>query len=104
MAVAGDNMAATQEVGQVAFAAPIRVGTALLQPGLYQVRHAMEGETHILIFRAVGSKGPEVRVKCTLVQLGKKAEQTRTVYALNAANERVLQELVLAGDNQKHVF
>jgi len=91
MAVAGENRVGFQDVGQVAFTAPVRVGTALLPPGLYQVRHIMEGETHILTFRAVGSRGPEVRVKCTLVQLGQKAEQTRTVYALNAANERVLQ-------------
>ncbi len=104
MVAAADSMAVGQEVGQVAFTAPVRVGTALLQPGVYQVRHTMEGEAHVMIFRAAAGKGPEVRVKCILVQLGKKAEQTRTVYALNAANERVLQELVLAGDNQKHVF
>jgi len=56
------------------------------------------------MFRAVGKKGPDVKVKYTLVQLGKKAEQTRTVYAVNAAKERVLQELVLEGDTEKHVF
>jgi hypothetical protein len=103
-ATAIDNMSGSQEVGQVAFTAPVRVGTALLQPGIYQVRHTMESENHILMFRPVGKKGPDVKVKCTLVQLGKKAEQTRTVYAMNAANERVLQELVLAGDTAKHVF
>jgi len=103
-AVAVDNMLGSQNVGQVAFTAPVRVGTALLQPGIYRVGHTMEGQNDILVFRAVGSKGPEVRVKCTLVQLGKKAEQTRTVYAVNAAKERVLQELVLEGDTAKHVF
>jgi len=74
MAAATGNMAGSQEVGQVAFAAPVRVGTALLQPGIYRVSHTMEGENHILMFRAVGKKGPDVKVKYTLVQLGKKAE------------------------------
>jgi hypothetical protein len=45
-----------------------------------------------------------VKAKCQLVQLGGKADQTRTVYALNSANERVRQELVFAGDTAKHVF
>jgi hypothetical protein len=45
-----------------------------------------------------------VKAKCQLVQLGKKADKTSTVYQVNAANERVLQELVFAGDRSKHVF
>jgi hypothetical protein len=104
MAAAVDNLARFQDVGQVTFTAPVRVGTTLLQPGLYRVGQTVDGANHILIFQAVSGKGPGVRVKCELVELGKKAEQTRTVYALNAANERVLQELVLKGDTAKHVF
>jgi hypothetical protein len=56
------------------------------------------------VFEAASHKVQPVKVKCQLVQLGNKADQTRTVYAMNGANERVLQELVFAGDTAKHVF
>ena len=57
-----------------------------------------------MVFQASDHKVQDVKVKCQLIQLEKKADQTRTVYQLNAANERVLQELVFAGDTAKRVF
>ena len=94
----------THDVNRVAFADPIRVGGTLLPPGEYVVRHTMEGPEHIMVFQAVNHKHEDVKAKCQLVQLGKKADQTRTVYDLNPAKERVLQELVFNGDTVKHVF
>jgi len=104
IATAGESALGIHDVAQVTFVAPVRVGTALLPAGDYQVRHTMEGQEHVMVFQAVRGKSPEVKVKCTLVQLEKKADQTRTVYEMNAANERVLQELVFRGDTAKHVF
>lgn len=72
--------------------------------GEYVVRHTMEGQEHVMVFHAVNHKVQDVKVKCQLVQRSKKADQTRIVYQLNAANERVLPELVFAGDTAKHVF
>lgn len=57
-----------------------------------------------MVFQSVKHKVQDVKAKCQLVQLGKKADKTSTVYQVNAANERVLQELVFAGDRSKHVF
>jgi hypothetical protein len=57
-----------------------------------------------MVFQSVNHKVQDVKAKCQLVQLGKKADQTRTVFELNARNERVLQELVFVGDTAKHVF
>jgi hypothetical protein len=58
-----------------------------------------------MVFRQMGTKKPvEVRAKCTLIPLGAKADQDQRIYVLNAANERVLQELVFKGDHAKHVF
>jgi hypothetical protein len=94
----------TREINRVTFQAPIRVGGTLLPAGEYVVRHTMEGEDHVMVFQSVNHKHPDVKAKCQLVQLGKKADQTRTVYELNAAKERVLQELVFGGDTAKHVF
>ena len=104
IAIASDNSLGIRDTGRVTFVAPIRVGSTLLPAGEYVVHHTMEGQDHIMVFQPAAGKGPEAKVKCTLVQLEKKADQTRTVYELNASNERVLQELVFRGDTSKHVF
>lgn len=57
-----------------------------------------------MVFQSAKHRVRDVKAKCQLVQLGKKADQTRTVFELNAANERVWQELVFTGDTAKHVF
>ena len=45
-----------------------------------------------------------MRAKCTLVPLPEKALETEKHFELNAANERVLHELIFKGDRSKHVF
>ncbi len=92
------------EVGHVTFNDPIRVGTILLPPGDYEVRHVMQGQDHLMIFKRMHSNVPGVTVACKLVPLSEKASSTATVYRLNASNERVLTELVFSGDTAKHVF
>jgi hypothetical protein len=104
MAVAKQNPMGIREVSHVTFAQPTRVGGVLLPAGDYVVRHTMEGADHIMVFQAAKGKGPEVKAKCTLVPLPHPANQTQAVSSLNAANERVLQELVFRGDTAKHVF
>jgi hypothetical protein len=93
-----------RDVSRVTFVAPMRVGTAVLPAGDYLVRHTMEGQEHVMVFQPVRGKGPEVKAKCTLVPLAEKAEHNQTIYSMNAANERVLQELIFRGDSAKHVF
>ncbi len=90
---------------QVTFDNPMRVGDVLLPSGEYQVLHTMEGETHVMVFKQQRTKKPfEAKVKCQLVPLAEKADQTAKTYIVNAANERVLQTLVFRGDTAKHVF
>lgn len=103
MAVAVDNMG-IRDVYRINFVAPVRVSGTLLPAGEYVVRHVMEGAEHVMVFEPARGKAPAVRAKCQLVQLGQKADHDRTVYEVNAANERVLQELVFRGDTAKHVF
>lgn len=104
VATAGQNNFGVSDVVHVQFATPVRVGAALLPAGKYTVRHTMEGQDHVMVFQLAGSKASEVKAKCIMVQLGKKADQTRTVYEVNTSNERVLRELVFRGDTAKHVF
>ncbi len=103
LAIAGENLG-IRESGKIDFTSPTRVAGTLLPAGEYLVRHTMEGQEHVMVFQSLNHKVQDVKAKCQLVQLGKKADQTRTVYQVNAANERVLQELVFSGDTAKHVF
>ena len=101
--------AAAEDLGirdnyRITFVAPVHVGSDVLPAGDYKIRHTVVGQEHIMVFQLVGAKSPEVKVKCTLVPLVQKAPKDQTVYVLNAANERVLQELIFRGDKAKHVF
>jgi hypothetical protein len=90
---------------RVSFSEKVRVADTLLPQGTYEIRHVMEGTDHIMVFRQLGTKKPvEVRAKCTMVPLSAKATDDQKIYILNAANERVLHELVFKGDHAKHVF
>ena len=104
LANAGQKEFGVSNSSRVTFATPVRVGTALLPAGDYVVRHTMQGTEHVMVFQLANGKGSEVKAKCALIQLGKKADQTRTVYEVNASNERILRELVFRGDTAKHVF
>ena len=102
---AAENQMGIRDNYQVNFSEKVRVADTLLPQGNYDIRHVMEGSDHIMVFRQLGTKKPaEVRAKCTLVPLSAKADKNQTTYILNAANERVLQELVFKGDLAKHVF
>ena len=99
------NQFGVEDTYQVTFSDPVRVADTLLPRGDYEILHTMQGQDHIMVFRQLRSKKPvEVKVKCTLVTLPEKAVNTQKIYALNAANERVLRELIFKGDKAKHVF
>jgi len=102
---AADNKLGIADTYKVNFSEKVRVADTLLPKGNYEIRHVMEGSDHIMVFRQLGTKKPvEVRAKCTLVPLSEKANADQKIFVLNAANERVLQELVFKGDRAKHVF
>src|SRR5208282_6503897 len=102
---AAENQMGIRDTYKVNFTEKVRVADTLLPQGTYEIRHVMEGSDHIMVFRQLGTKKPvEVRAKCTLVSLSTKADRDERIYVVNAANERVLQELVFKGDTAKHVF
>jgi hypothetical protein len=102
MAVAKDNALGIHEVSQVKFDTAVHIGSTVLPAGQYEVRHTMEGQEHVMVFKRNGSK-EEYKAKCTLVPLDKKARQTQASYQ-TTGNEKLLQELVFQGDSAKHVF
>ena len=105
VAFAGQNSMGISDRYQVNFPEKVRVADTLLPQGDYEIRHVMEGQNHIMVFHQLRTKKPvEVRAKCTLVPLAQKADANQKIYVPNAANERVLSELVFKGDKAKHVF
>jgi len=105
VAIAGQDQLGVADIYKVSFAEKVRVADVLLPSGSYEIRHVMEGPDHFMVFRQVGVKKPaEVRAKCTLVPLPEKASVDEKIYQVNAANERVLHELIFKGDRAKHVF
>ena len=103
VAVASENKLGIHDVSRITFTTPVRIGAEVLPAGEYVVRHSMQGEEHIMAFERVGRK-EAVRVKCTLVPLSKKAANDQVLYDTTSSNEKVLRELMFAGDTAKHVF
>jgi hypothetical protein len=104
-AVAGQNSTGVADTYRVNFSEKTRVADTVLPKGDYEILHVMEGQNHIMVFHQLGTKKPaEVRAKCTLVPLEAKADADQKIYTVDAANERVLQELIFKGDKVKHVF
>jgi len=102
--VSAKNDLGIHDVSNITFTTPTRVGTALLLPGEYVVRHTMEGQEHVMVFAPLHNQKDGVKAKCKLVPLARKADQSMTTFEVNAAKERVLHELVVRGDTAKHVF
>ena len=99
------NKFGVSDLRKLTLSAPTRVGDVLLPQGDYEVRHVMEGENHIMVFKKLGSKeAVEARAKCNLVPLKEKAGRDELAYGVNAAGERVLQRLQFKGDAAEHVF
>lgn len=104
-ALAGQNPMGISDLYRVNFTEKVRIADTVLPSGDYEIRHVMDGANHIMVFRQVGVRKPVVvRAKCTLVALPDKAADNQKIYELNAANERVLHELIFKGDRAKHVF
>jgi hypothetical protein len=77
MAMAGSkNGMGIHDVNNVPFVAPVRVGTVLLAAGEYVVRHVIEQQDRIMVFKSVQGKD-EVKVKCMLVRWGRKQTTTK---------------------------
>lgn len=90
--------------GEISFNTDTRVGDALLPAGAYQFQHIVEGDDHVVVFKKAGTGKEVVRVKCMIEPLGEKAEQTTIYSAKNAAGENVVRQILVGGENVKHVF
>jgi hypothetical protein len=82
---------------------------------MYQVQHVTEGSDHMIIFKEMempaGYKmgntpvGKEVaRIKCKVEPVTKKVSNTRITLRTNAAGEKEIAEVQVAGEAFKHLL
>jgi hypothetical protein len=102
--------------GEVHFNIPVKAGGAVLQPGMYQVQHLVEGGDHIVIFKEMEmpagyrhsnipvSKEAAARVKCNIEPVDTKVSNTKITLRTNAAGEKEIAEVQVAGEAFKHLF
>jgi hypothetical protein len=101
-AFAADNTFGAGRTRNITFNNDVKVGDKVLAAGDYKVLHLMEGTEHMLVFKSTANV-EMVRVKCNMVDLGKKSEDTLSEFKM-VGNERVLTALVFRGDTYKHAL
>lgn len=101
--------------GAVHFTQNVKVGTTVLKPGMYQVQHMVEGSNHVVIFKEVGMQagykhgntpvGNEVaRVECKVEPVTKAVNNTKITLRTNAAGEKEIADVQVAGEKFKHLL
>lgn len=101
--------------GQIHFTQNVKVGTSVLKAGMYQVQHMMEGSEHVVIFKEVSMQagykhgntpvGKEVaRTKCKVEPVAKSVNNTKITLRTNAAGEKEVAEVQVAGEKFKHLL
>jgi len=102
-ALAKNKTLGIDEQRYLVLSAPTMVGGTLLPAGNYNVKHEMNGQTHVMVFKQVNGTA-EAKANCNLVPLAKKAETDTVRFTVNAKNQRVLQEMTFGGDSATHVL
>lgn len=109
--------------GEAHFYVPVRVGSTILQPGTYEVEHILDGSDgivsvhdHAISFRKMGIfagyrssnklrfKEPTATLKCKLGEATTTVPKTTVTLRTNAAGEKEIAEVQIAGEAFKHVF
>lgn len=88
----------------VEFRTPVRVADMIIPAGEYTMTHVMQGEKHIMVFTSKAKGHAAFRVGCNLVSLPEKATRSEQYYNEAPNGDRILVQLIFAGDQVKHVF
>ncbi len=102
VAFAADSTFGVGKTRNITFNSDTKVGDKVLPAGEYKILHLMEGSEHTLVFKSQNNQ-EKVRVKCNMVKLDKKADQTFTELK-TVGSDRILTGLVFRGDDYKHAF
>ena len=101
--------------GQIHFNVAVKAGSVSLEPGMYQLQHGVEGTEHYVSFKRMDmpagyrhsntpvAKEAAARIACK-VEKAEKAGKTAITLRTNAAGEKELAEVRIAGEAFKHTF
>ena len=103
------------KTGMLRLDEPVWVGNVRLKDRMYHVTHVIEGDKHLLVFKSVTLRagyqegfmweGDEVvRVECRVEPVTKSVSNTKVLFGKNAAGERVIEEIQIAGEKVKHLL
>jgi hypothetical protein len=100
--------------GDIHFTTPVKAGDTVLQPGMYQVQHVVEGSDHFVVFKQMEMPGgyrhsntpvsPEAsaRFKCRIEATSDRIRKTAISLRTNAAGDKEVAEVDIAGERFKH--
>jgi len=101
--------------GEIHFNVPVKAGSAVLEPGMYQVQHVVEGSDHVVTFKEMQmpagyrhgntpvSKVVAVSLACT-TEPADKVSNTKVTLRTSKAGEKEIAEVQIAGETVKHKF
>lgn len=92
------------KTGDTTFSSEVKVGDISLPAGAYRFKHVVEGDDHVVTFTKITTGKEVARVKCKMEPLGEKAKQTMIFTAPDANGKDAITQIVVAGENVKHVF
>lgn len=92
------------KTGDFSFSSEMKVGDVSLPAGAYKFKHIVEGEDHVVVFTKATSGKEVARVKCKIEPLGDKAKQTTIYSTPDASGKSSITQILVAGENVKHVF
>jgi hypothetical protein len=102
--------------GEVHFNVPVRAGSTLLKPAMYQIQHQLEGTDHVVVFKEMEMPGgyrhgntpvaeqASARIKCNVEAVDKKVRNNTMTLRTNAAGEKEIADVQIAGEAFKHLF
>jgi hypothetical protein len=100
------NQFGVADVRQVTFFDQVKIGDTIVPAGEYKVLHAMEADSHVMLFKQIdapASKATVVKVKCTLKPLDQVAKTNEQRFRTENGVQ-VLTVLQFKGDKAQHVF
>ena len=105
---------ASWKKGMLRLSKPAWAGDVRLKSGMYHVRHMIDGNMHVLVFKSVaipGGKGflmweeKEVaRMECRVESAIKSVSNTKVVFSKTNAGERTIHEIQIAGERFRHIL
>ena len=106
--------ATARKRGMLRLSKRVWAGDVRLKSGMYHVKHVVDGNTHVIVFKPVtmpAGKGfpmweekEVVRVECRVEPVAKSVSNTKMVLKKNAAGELLIQEIQIAGEHEKHLL